>query len=82
MAIDTETKRRSAMTTMLPGVRTMLPVADSSIDQADRQHNALLYGGIAATVTTPTEGGAFGGFMVFFYALLEEEARRRGSVRR
>jgi len=50
MAIDTETKRRSAAVTALrlPFLPHILPVADGSIAQADRQHAAWLYGGIAA----------------------------------
>ena len=46
MAIDTEDKRRSAVSTT-PGLR-ILPVADGSITQPDWQHTAKVYRGITA----------------------------------
>jgi hypothetical protein len=46
MAIDTEDKRRSALSVM-PGIR-ILPIADGSITQPDWQHVGKLYRGIAA----------------------------------
>jgi hypothetical protein len=46
MAIDTEDKRRSALSVM-PGIR-ILPVADNSITQADWQHVGKVYRAITA----------------------------------
>ena len=48
MAIDTATKRASALNTHSLG--DLLPVPDGSITQPDRQHIAGFYGGIAAGV--------------------------------
>jgi len=48
MAIDSENKRRSAMNAMFPWMFPILPVADSSMDQGDRQHVCGVYRGIAA----------------------------------
>ena len=47
MAIDTENKRRSAVQNALPFL-AVLPVADGSLNQADRQHVSWLYRGILA----------------------------------
>lgn len=44
MAIDTENKRRSVV--------YILPVPDSTIDQADRQQAIWIYSGILAAATT------------------------------
>lgn len=52
MAVDTRNKRSSAIQVSLPW-RSMLPAPDGAIDQADRQHTALLYAGILATSPTP-----------------------------
>lgn len=52
MAIDTRNKRASAIGIGLPW-RAAYPLADGTIDQADRQHVALLYAGILAS--TPEE---------------------------
>jgi len=46
MAIDSEDKRRSAMTTF-PAIGA-LPEPDSSMTQGDRQHVVYIYRGIAA----------------------------------
>ncbi len=48
MAIDTREKRSSAVHVMLPW-RGMLPLPDGTISDADRQHVALLYSGIAVS---------------------------------
>ena len=47
MAVDTEAKRVSAILPMFPS-RGVLPPPDGSVSQADRQHLALLYGGVLA----------------------------------
>ena len=47
MAIDTRAKRQSAHRVANPFAR-ILPLADGTIDQADRQHAAGFYGGILA----------------------------------
>ena len=57
MAIDTEDKRRSAISTM-PGIR-ILPVADGAIIQADWQHTAKIYRGIAAGAGSPAVLGPY-----------------------
>lgn len=57
MAIDTATKRASAINVGMPALR-LLPIPDGTVGQADRQHVALLYGGIlAGAVTAPTVFG-------------------------
>lgn len=47
MAIDTREKRQSASRAVNPFAR-ILPVADGTIDQGDRQHAAGFYSGILA----------------------------------
>ena len=47
MAIDSRDKRSSAVNPGSPW-RGMLPVADGTVSQADRQHAAYWYRGIAA----------------------------------
>lgn len=47
MAIDTRDKRSSAVNITLPW-RGLYPAPDGALDQADRQHVALLYRGISA----------------------------------
>jgi hypothetical protein len=54
MAIDTEAKRRSAGTHM---VTLVLPPADSSVDQGDRQQVAFLYRGVPASGASAGSGG-------------------------
>lgn len=49
MAIDTQDKRRSAGSHLC---LTVYPTPAGSVADADRQHCAWLYRGIAATVTT------------------------------
>lgn len=50
MAIDTAAKRRSAVATRrLPWFRRFYPAPDGTVDQADRQSLAFVYGGIAGT---------------------------------
>ncbi len=49
MAIDTQLKRMSAVgSRRLPWMRRFTPSPDASVDQADRQHVAFVYRGIAA----------------------------------
>ena len=55
MAIDTALKRGSAVHVMMPW-RSMLPVPDSTIDQADRQVVPFMYSGILAGVIVPATG--------------------------
>lgn len=52
MAIDTRAKRQSAHRVADPFAR-ILPLADGTIDQADRQHHAGFYGGILAILGLP-----------------------------
>ena len=60
MAIDSETKRRAAFAVGIPFI-VMTPVADGSIDSADRQMLADVYPGIAAGApVTPTGDVIFG----------------------
>ena len=47
MAIDSETKRRAAIAAGIPFI-VMMPVADGTIDAADRQMMADVYPGILA----------------------------------
>ena len=47
MAIDSETKRRAAISAGIPFI-VMTPVADGSISAADRQMMADVYPGISA----------------------------------
>lgn len=51
MAVDTAAKRASALNAFSLGL--VLPIPDGTIDQADRQHVAGLYGGLLAA------GGGF-----------------------
>lgn len=55
MAVDTRDERAGAI---LPGLpfRGLLPVADGSVAQADRQQVAFLYPGILATETVVPTG--------------------------
>lgn len=56
MAVDTARKRASLIGYGLP-FRLMLPIADGSLDQGDRQHLVGLYAGIlagAAVVAVPS----------------------------
>jgi hypothetical protein len=46
--IDTQLKRMSAISRRLPWMRRFTPVADGSVDQADRQHVAMVYRGVLA----------------------------------
>lgn len=62
MALDTRDKRASAINVASPW-RGLLPVPDGSLNQADRQHVAFLYRGIAA-------GGAAPAPTLFTLALL------------
>lgn len=55
MAIDTRNKRSSAIQPMLPW-RGYFPAPDSTVDQSDRQHTALLYSGIAADAPAAATG--------------------------
>lgn len=48
MALDTRNKRASALG-LIAGLALVLPTADSSIAQADRQQVAFSYSGIAAS---------------------------------
>lgn len=59
MAVDTRNKRSSALLVSLPW-RGLLPLPDSSLSQADRQHVAFQYSGIAADPLTvsPLKGHA------------------------
>ena len=57
MAVDTETKRRGAIST-LP--ITTMPVADNDIDAADRMHVVWWYGGIAAEAPAEPTGQRLG----------------------
>ena len=52
MAVDTRDKRASALT--LVWGRLVLPLADATVDQGDRQHVAFCYRGIAATSSIVT----------------------------
>lgn len=52
MAIDSRNKRSSAINVASPW-RSMLPLPDGTIDQADRQHAALHYSGILAGLIFP-----------------------------
>lgn len=52
MAVDTRNKRSSAINIASPW-RSMLPLPDGTIDQADRQHAALHYSGILAGLVFP-----------------------------
>lgn len=61
MAIDTPTKRASALNFGLPFNRA-LPVPDGTVGQADRQHVLGMYGGILAT------GGAALILLLLLYA--------------
>jgi hypothetical protein len=45
MAIDSETKRRAAISAGIPFI-VMMPVADGTIDAADRQMMADVYPGV------------------------------------
>lgn len=58
MALDTRDKRSSAVMVSLPW-RGHEPVADGTVGQADRQHTALMYSGIAADVPAPVATGYF-----------------------
>lgn len=58
MAIDTRDKRSSAIHIGQPW-RGQYPLPDSSINQADRQHVALLYRGIAAGGAAAVSGMIF-----------------------
>lgn len=49
MAIDTRNKRSSAVHVSIP-FRCLYPAGDGSIDQGDRQHVALMYSGILASI--------------------------------
>lgn len=59
MAVDTEDKRRSACCIAAPW-KPMPPVANGTINQADRQHVAFCYRGISAI------GAPEGGLNQFF----------------
>jgi hypothetical protein len=59
MAIDSETKRRAAFSAGIPFI-VMMPVADGSIDSADRQMLADVYPGIAAGAPVTTGDVIFG----------------------
>lgn len=50
MAIDTESKRRSAYWGM--GVWNVMPVPDGTVDAADRPHARWIYAGITITEIT------------------------------
>lgn len=55
MAVDTRSKRASAIQTLIPYI-VAPPAPDSTLDQGDRQHIALSYSGIlsaAPVVATP-----------------------------
>lgn len=58
MAIDTATKRRSAVATRrLPWFRRFLPAPDGTISAGDRQQLAFVYQGISAgapVITIPS----------------------------
>lgn len=60
MPIDTQSKRRSVHGY---GIGTIAPVADGTIDSADREHMAWLYAGISAapppTPEAPFVGDAY-----------------------
>ena len=55
MAVDTRRKRMSASNAANPFAR-LLPLADGTIDQADRQHAAGYYSGILATALVTVSG--------------------------
>jgi hypothetical protein len=48
MAIDTTEKKLSAISFRIGWICPLLPVADGSIDQGDKQHLLRLYSGILA----------------------------------
>lgn len=58
MAIDSKAKRISAINVACPW-RALLPPADGSISQSDRQHLAGIYGGIAAGSGYLSTSGVF-----------------------
>jgi hypothetical protein len=50
MAMDTRTKRASALAVRLPWMISLgLPLADGAIDQGDRQATVQMYSGILAS---------------------------------
>ncbi len=51
MAIDSETKRRAAISAGVPFI-VLMPVSDGTIDQGDRQMMADVYPGILAGAAT------------------------------
>ena len=55
MAIDSRDKRSAAIGVMRPFMRRS-PLANSTIDAADRKHLAFCYAGIAATVEVTSSG--------------------------
>lgn len=53
MAVDTQNKRRSVQAY---GGNIVYPVADGTVDTADREHSAWLYSGIAAGAPLVSSG--------------------------
>lgn len=58
MAIDSKAKRFSILNMMGAPFHYTLPVADSSFDQADRQHFLHLYSGILIGAAVATKVGS------------------------
>jgi hypothetical protein len=58
MALDSETKRRAAISAGIPFI-VMMPVADGTIDAGDRQMLADVYPTLATT-TTPSGDIVYG----------------------
>ncbi len=55
MAIDSETKRRAAISAGIPFI-VLMPVSDGTISAADRQMMADVYPGVTVAGEAPSEG--------------------------